>query len=356
MKLLVFGLSMTSSWGNGHATVYRGLCKQLNRLGLDVTFVERDVPWYSENRDLPSADFARILLYRDAGELEDLMEQELMGADVVMVGSYFPDGIAVAERLGRRREAISIYYDIDTPITLSHFRSKRTAPYIRADQIPFFDAVLSFTGGRALFELERHWGARNAEAFYCALDPETHRRVDAQSRFRCRLGYMGTYSNDRHEVWQRLFLRPATRLPQYRFVLAGPQYPSMELPPNLTHFQHVAPQEHSAFYSSCDFTLNLTRGPMATYGYSPSVRLFEAAGCGACIVSDRWDGLGEVFDIGREILVVDGEDEMVRLLQEAPTDELLEIGERAQARALKDHTYSVRAQQFLRLVDRLASC
>jgi spore maturation protein CgeB len=181
-------------------------------MGIDVTFVERDVPWYSENRDLASADFARILLYRNTDELEDLLAQELRRTDVAMLGSYFPDGIAVADCLGRQQETLSIYYDIDTPITLSHFTSQRSAPYIRADQIPFFDAVLSFTGGRALLELEKHWGARNVEAFYCALDPETHRRVDVESHYRCRLGYMGTYSNDRHEVWQSFFLRPAPPL------------------------------------------------------------------------------------------------------------------------------------------------
>lgn len=356
MKLLVFGLSVTSSWGNGHATVYRGLLKQLHSLGADVTFVEKDVPWYAENRDLSTAGFARIRLYGDTGELEDLLEQELKWADVVMMGSYFPDGIVVADRLRRQRELPRLYYDIDSPITLSYFATERAAPYLRVDQIPIFDAILSFTGGRAVLEMEKRWGARYVEAFFCALDPETHRRVEAESRFRCKLGYMGTYSSDRHAAWKSFFLRPAMRLPEKQFVLAGPQYPHMELPPNLRHFQHLAPKDHPAFYSSCDLTLNLTRGPMVTYGYSPSVRLFEAAGCGTCIVSDRWEGLGEIFDMGREILVVDSENEMVGLLKSLNSEELLEIGERARGRALQDHTYAVRAQQFLQLLERLTPC
>lgn len=351
MRLLVFGLSISSSWGNGHATVYRGLLKALHRLGVDVTFVEKDVPWYAGNRDLVSTDYARIVLYRKVGELEELLAGELGRTDVVLMGSYFPDGVALADSLAGRRGLLRIYYDIDTPVTLASFAYQGAAPYLRADQIPIFDAVLSFTGGRALQELKERWGARSALAFYCALDPDTHSRTEPEDRFCCRLGYMGTYSNDRHAAWESLFLRPALRLPELRFVLAGPQYPEMGLPANLRHFQHLAPREHPAFYSSCDLTLNLTRGPMVAYGYSPSVRLFEAAGCAACIVSDRWQGLDEVFEIGREVLVVGDEEEMVGLLLGLEPERLLAIGERARARALRDHTYTVRAQQFLTLIN-----
>lgn len=353
MRLLVFGLSITSSWGNGHATVYRGLLKQLHRAGLDITFVEKDVPWYASNRDLDVCDFARVLLYQDTAQLEELLPTELGQADVALLGSYFPDGIAVADRLAVRSGLVRLYYDIDTPVTLAAFAEAGSAAYLRADQIAGFDAVLSFTGGPALRELEKKWGARRAIAFYCALDPETHRRTDPDERFRCGLGYMGTYSADRHTAWEALFVRPALRLPDRRFVLAGPQYPAVELPANVRHYHHLPPREHPAFYSSCDLTLNITRAPMVARGYSPSVRLFEAAGCATCVVSDRWEGMGDIFEIGTEILVAGGELEMTKLLESLDLDEVRQIGERARLRALRDHTYEVRARQFLDLLGSL---
>lgn len=353
VRLTVFGLSITSSWGNGHATVYRGLLRELRRRGVQVTFVEKDVPWYAGNRDLPYAEFARVLLYRDGADWEDLLASELARTDAVLMGSYFPEGPALVDRLARYSGIAKLYYDIDTPVTLETLSRDGETPYLRGDQIPAFDAVLSFTGGRALRELAERWGARRAVAFYCALDPATHRRTEPQKRFRCRLGYMGTYSLDRHDAWERLFLNPALRLPERRFVLAGPQYPEMDLPSNVLHFQHLPPADHSAFYSSCELTLNITRGPMVAYGYSPSVRLFEAAGCGCCVVSDPWEGLGELFRIGEEILVASEEQEMVGLLKGLPVDEAAAIGERFRARVLRQHTYGVRAEQLLDLLGTL---
>ncbi len=353
MRLLVFGLSITSSWGNGHATVYRGLLKQLHRMGVGVTFVEKDVPWYASNRDLSVCDFARVLYYRDATDLEGLLSDELPRADVALLGSYFPDGVAVADRLGLHPELVRLYYDIDTPVTLQSFASTGFTEYLRDDQVAVFDAVLSFTGGPALRELEARWGARRSIAFYCALDPETHRRTEPDERFRCRLGYMGTYSADRQAALVALFLEPARRLPDQRFVLAGPQYPAMELPANVSHYHHLPPDEHPAFYSSSALTLNITRGPMVAYGYSPSVRLFEAAGCATCVVSDRWEGMEEVFEPGREILVASDKREMVDLLERLEPEEAQQIGERAHLRAMRDHTYEVRARQFLDLVKTL---
>lgn len=350
MRMVVFGLSVTSSWGNGHATVYRGLLKALHRAGVSVTFVEKDVPWYAENRDLWECDFARVVLYRDSAELEDLLDRELPGAEAGMLGSYFPDGIAVAARLGARGGLARLYYDIDTPVSLDSFAREGRTSYLLADQIHLFDAVLSFTGGPALEELVARWGARRAVALYCALDPETHERTAPDERFRCRLSYMGTYSQDRHDAWERLFLRPATQLPECRFLLAGPQYPAMDLPANVARFEHLSPGEHSAFYSSSDLTLNITRGPMVARGYSPSVRLFEAAGCATCVVSDRWEGMAEVFDPGSEVLVADRESDMVEMLQTLGPEETASIGELARTRALRYHTYDARARQLLELI------
>jgi spore maturation protein CgeB len=353
MRLLLLGLSLSSSWGNGHATVYRGLLKELARMGVETTFVEKDVHWYRSNRDLPAPPFARLRLYEDSVQLPELLEEESASADVVMLGSYFPDGIRAAEWLGAHHGPLKLYYDIDTPVTLAAFASRGGAEYLRTDQLSVFDAVLSFTGGPALQEMERRWGARNAFAFYCALDPEVHHRADQDPRFLCRMNYMGTFSQDRQTAWERLFLGPALSLPGQQFVLAGPQYPEMELPVNVRHFQHLPPSEHSAFYSSAEVTLNITRAPMVEWGYSPSVRLFEAAGCATCVISDRWQGIEELFSIGDEILVADGTEEMVRLLKGLTADEAREVGERARTRVLRDHSCAVRAGQFLQIVEGL---
>jgi spore maturation protein CgeB len=216
--------------------------------------------------------------------------------------------------------------------------------------LPAFDAVLSFTGGRAIGELERRWGARRAVALYCGLDPEIHHPGAPEERFKCRLGYMGTYSADRHAAWESLFLRPAVRRPESRFVLVGPQYPDLRLPDNVVHLHHLPPSSHATFYSSCALSLNITRAPMVECGHSPSVRLFEAAGCAACIVSDRWAGLEEVFSVGREVLVADSEDDVTGLLDRMSADEAREIGQSMRRRALRDHTYDARADQLLDLV------
>ncbi|HEX9016003.1 MAG TPA: glycosyltransferase, partial [Chloroflexota bacterium] len=250
MKLVVFGLSITSSWGNGHATTYRGLLKALSSRGVDVHFVEKAAPWYSTNRDLWSCDYARITRYEDVDELRAIVASEAARADIVLVGSYFPEGVLLTDLLQHIPGPRKLFYDIDTPVTLQAFEASGTAGYLRADQIPLFDAVLSFTGGRALEELDERWGARRAVALYCALDPAAHSRVAADGRFLGRLGYMGTYSPDRHAAWEQLFLESARRFPGERFLLAGPQYPPMEMPPNVVHLVHVPPPDHPAFYSS----------------------------------------------------------------------------------------------------------
>lgn len=350
MKLAFLGLSLSSSWGNGHATVYRGLLKALHRAGHQVTFVEKDVPWYRNNRDMPCPDFARLLYYEEPGQLRGLLADVLPSVDVAILGSYFPDGILAAGEMAGQPGLLRLYYDIDTPITLSQFAAEGAAPYLRADQLPSFHAILSFTGGPALVELRERWGARAAHAFYCGLDPDTHRRVASEDGYRCRLGYMATYSTDRHQAWESLFLRPALACDDLAFVLAGPQYPDTPLPANIRHYQHLPPSEHSAFYSSSVLTLNITRAAMVRYGYSPSVRLFEAAGCGACVVSDPWDGLGEMFEEGREILVARDTGEMERILRTLDPAQALEIGSRAREKALKEHSYGVRAAQLMGII------
>jgi spore maturation protein CgeB len=342
MRFVFFGLSITSSWGNGHATTYRGLSRELARRGHTVAFYEHRTPWYEAHCDLPAADYCAIERYErwpPAGA-----EAAVAAADVVVLGSYAVDGEAIADWLPAHTRALLTYYDIDTPVTLERFEQAGRADYLRAEQLARFDLVLSFSGGPALDALGR-WGARRAEALYCAVDPAHYRPVALDERFACDLGYMGTYAADRQPALQALFLAPAQARPDRRFVLAGPQYPEECWPPNVVRFYHVAPPEHPAFYSSGTWQLNLTRRAMKGYGWSPSVRLFEAAACGAAILSDRWAGFEAALAPGAEALLVASPDDVLAALDQPP-EVGARLGQAARRRVLADHTYARRVDQL----------
>jgi spore maturation protein CgeB len=353
-RLDVFGLTISSSWGNGHATVYRGLLEALHARGWTITFYERDVYYYRDNRDLWTAPYCDIVLYDGEQDLRERLHAA-PAADVALVGSYCPDGIAVLDWLSggapRRRPEVLAYYDIDTPVTLEALHRDGATTYLRGDQLARCDLVLSFTGGPALAELEERWGAPRARLLACAIDPALHYPREPDERYSCLMGYMGTYADDRQPTLQRLLFAPADRLPRDRFILAGPQYPAGSVPPHIVFYQHLAPPEHAAFYSSCTFTLNVTRAAMIRYGYAPSVRLFEAAGCGACIISDRWRGMDEFLAPGREVLLASDTEEAMALLAEHRGGGFLEIGSRARARVLHEHTHERRAAQFVAYVE-----
>ncbi len=349
MKLVVLGLSITSSWGNGHATTYRGLLRALARRGHRAIFFEWDAPWYGgAHRDLPPDDCgcADIRLYREWRDAIPGLRRELRDADAALLGSYFPDGIAAAELLGEEYDGTRLFYDIDTPITLRAFREDGRAAYLRADQVPIFHAYLSFTGGPALAELEGCYGSPRAVAFYCSVDPEEHRPRPVRHEYRCALGYMGTYAADRQAGLERLLLEPARRRLQEPFIVSGPQYPdSVDWPSNVFRFEHLPPEEHPAFYSSNRLTLNLTRSEMRLRGWSPSVRIFEAAACGTAIVSDVWEGLGTLLEPGKEILLADDTSDVLDYLDLSDA-EARAIGEAARERILLQHTNRARAKQF----------
>jgi spore maturation protein CgeB len=340
-QLAVYGLSLSSSWGNGHAITYRGLLRELAARGWNVTFLERDVEWYRSNRDVPSPDFCDLVLYDDWRTSRDGAQT----ADVVLVGSYVPDGQAILDWLAQHDRPL-VFYDIDTPITLTALNEQRQTDYLRADQIPLFQSYLSFTGGPALHELETRWGARHAEALYCGVDTQTHRPAPTDERFACALGYMGTYAPDRQPLLEELLLEPARVLPQERFLIAGAQYPRMPLPPNVEYQVHLYPRDHAAFYCSNRLTLNLTRAAMRRYGWSPSTRLFEAAACGACIVSDTWPGLDALLAPEVEVLLAETRADVLRHLAAMTPERRQRIGAAARQRVLAEHTYARRAAQL----------
>jgi spore maturation protein CgeB len=347
LKIVIFGLSITSAWGNGHATTFRSLARALHARGHKIVFFEKDLEWYASNRDLPNPPFCDMRIFQNWKEIVPHARRALSDCDVAMVGSYFPHGIAAIDEMMDSPAPVKSFYDIDTPITVTQLRDSGTTDYLRGDQIAGFHLYFSFTGGPMLRELEQEFGARRAVPLYCSVDAEEYRARPVHKRYQSDMSYMGTYAPDRQPKIEELFCEPARRLPQRSFLLAGPQYPrAVRWPANVRRIRHLNPRWHPRFYSSSRLTLNVTRRAMVQAGYSPSVRVFEAAACGATMVSDNWPGLDSFFVPGREILVPSGSDDVVTYVAATDESELRRIGRNAQERVLDEHTAERRAQQF----------
>jgi spore maturation protein CgeB len=346
LKIVICGLAITSSWGNGHATTYRALAGALHERGHKIVFFERDLEWYASNRDMPEPPFCTVHLYESWDDIHSLLRRELADADVAVVGSYFPDGIVAANAVLDSAATVKAFYDIDTPITFSKLQAG-DEEYLRRDQVPDFDIYFSFTGGPMLANIQRNFGARHAVPLYCSFDPSRYGSFGVEQKYRCDLSYMGTYAQDRQEKLEKLLCEPARRLPEKKFIVAGPQYPiETSWPTNVQHIIHLEPKFHSPFYLSSSFTLNLTRKDMVQVGYSPSVRLFEAAGSGTAIISDQWAGLEYFFAPQKEILLANSTEDVVYYLQDISEGERQAIGRRAQERVMAEHTAEKRAIQF----------
>jgi spore maturation protein CgeB len=344
MKITILGLSITSSWGNGHATTFRGLVRELVKRGHDVTFLERDQPWYAQHRDLPKPPWGRTALYASLEELREAHAQDVRDADLVIVGSYVPDGVRVGDWVQQEAAGIKAFYDIDTPVTLAKM-GRRDYEYLHPRQVPGYDLYLSFTGGPTLKRLEREFGAPRARALYCSFDPELY--FPEPQDLRWDLGYMGTYSEDRQPGVKAFLLDPARELARGHFVVAGPQYPATAgWPRNVSYLPHLPPAEHRRFYNAQRFTLNVTRRDMIAAGWSPSVRLFEAAACGTAIVSDRWPGIESLLVPHQEILLVDRTADVLDILRRCGDEERLRVAERARRRILAEHTAAHRAAEL----------
>jgi spore maturation protein CgeB len=346
MKLVVFGLTVSSSWGNGHATLWRGLIRALERRGHEVVFFERDVPYYAEHRDLTDLGEAGLVLYPDWDSVRLKALGHLLDADVAMVTSYCPDARPAADLIAEQGH-VSVFYDLDTPVTLARLAAGESVPYLPEDGLGRFDLVLSYTGGQALERLKSDLGARRTAPLYGHVDPEQHHPHPADPRYSCDLSYLGTYAADRQATLERLFIDPARRRPQCKFVLGGSGYPQ-DFPwtDNVWFVQHLPPVEHAPFFSSSRLTLNVTRADMAAMGWCPSGRLFEAAACGAAILSDRWEGLETFFTPGSEILLAGSSADTLAAL-DRPDADLKAIGRAARERVLDEHTSDHRAEQLL---------
>ena len=342
MKLVVLGLSLSSSWGNGHATTFRALLREFAARGHEILFLERDVPWYAEHRDLPNSDFCRLEFYHDLADLDARFDAELRACDWAIVGSYVPDGVAVGEWAIARAPQVA-FYDIDTPVTLAQL-ARGQCDYLSPELIGRYDLYLSFSGGPTLDKLET-MGSPRARPLYCSVDPALY--FPENIEVTTDLNYLGTYSDDRQPTLTELLIEPARALPNYQFCVAGPQYPSAIVwPDNVHRIEHLPPARHRAFYNATSWTLNVTRADMIEAGWSPSVRLFEAAACGTPIISDFWRGLDEFFAFESEICVARNSAQAQAILCEMDDKTRRQIGANARRKVLKHHTAARRSAEL----------
>lgn len=350
MKVVIFGLTISSAWGNGHATLWRGLVRALHAMGHEVVFFEHDVPYYAQHRDLSAADWFRLVLYRDFSEVAAVARRELAGADVGLVTSYCPDGPAASRVVLDSTLPRKVFYDLDSPVTLERLARGESVPYLPPQGLGGFDLVLSYAGGAALTGLQQQLGARVVAPLYGSADPDLHRPVPPATRHRNDLSYLGTYAADRQQLLEALFITPARRHPERRFALAGSQYPpDFPWTPNTFYLQHMPPPDHPSFFCSSSWTLNITRGAMAAVGYCPSGRLFEATSCGTPVVTDWFSGLDEFFEPSREVLVAQDTDGVLAAL-DLSDEERLRIGAAGRERTLECHSSAVRARELERLL------
>lgn len=349
LDIVIIGLAITSSWGNGHATTYRSLVKGLGQRGHHVTFLEQDQAWYAKHRDQRRSVHCDTHLYADVEDLQRRFADVVRDADAVIVGSYVHEGRRVCDWVLGEARGVRAFYDIDTPVTLRGVRTD-ACKYLGAEQIAEFDVMLSFTGGPTLDILEEQFGAKRAAALYCSVDLDGYRPQPIEPHLA--LGYMGTYSDDRQPGLEELLNAPARALPERHFMVVGAQYPrSIAWPRNVRHREHLPPDRHAAFYASQQFTLNLTRADMRAAGYSPSVRLFEAAACATPIISDDWPGLAEIFRPNDEIVIAHESSDVIECLQSMSDTERQRLAANARARAIAEHSSARRAEQLERYIE-----
>ena len=351
MKLVVFGLSVSSSWGNGHATLWRGLCSALDRRGHRVVFFERDVPYYAAHRDCFELPGGALILYQSWPEVLSAARRHLSDCDVAMVTSYCPDALAATELVLDSRAHVSCFYDLDSPITIDRLERGEPVEYIGTRGLADFDLVLSYAGGPALWRLQERLGAKVVAPLFGSADPATHHPANPVAHYQADLSYLGTHAADRLQPLRALLAEPARMFPDRKFVIGGASYDgTFPWQANIYLIPHVPSTDHPAFYCSAKLNLNVTRRAMAENGYCPSGRLFEAAACGAAILSDSWPGLETFFEPGREILVARGTQDALDAMQ-MPTEELARIARSARERTLAEHTADVRAGQLEDILD-----
>ena len=351
MKIAFYGSSLVSAYWNGAATYYRGLLRSLAAKGHDITFYEPDVYERQKNRDIDPPDWCRVVVYEGTVEALRRVAAEAARADVVVKASGvgFEDDLILHEVMAAARPgAIRIFWDVDAPATLAEMRTAPDHPLRRA--LPRLDVVMTYGGGDPVVEAYEALGARKCIPVYNALDPETHHPVDADPRFSADLGFLGNRLPDREARVERFFLEPAARTPASSFLLGGSGWHDKPMASNINYIGHVSTRDHNAFNVTPKAVLNISRESMAENGYSPATRVFEAAGAGACLITDHWIGIELFLQPDREVLVArDGQD-VVEILSRLTPERAREIGRSARERILASHTYDHRARDVDRIL------
>jgi spore maturation protein CgeB len=353
MKIAFFGSSLVSSYWNGAATYYRGLLKALASLGHDITFYEPDAFDRQRHRDIPDPDWARVVVYPATEDgwqsaLDAAARESELIAKASGVGVFDTElELAVSELAGAK--VITVYWDVDAPATLDSIAAD-DAHHLR-HAIPRYNLVLTYGGGDPVVDRYLHFGARVCVPIYNAVDPETHHPVPPQSEFQCDFGFLGNRLPDRETRVEEFFFEPAHRLPNRTFLLGGAGWETKPVPANVRLAGHVGSERHNAFFCSILATLNINRESMARYGFSPPTRIFEAAGAGACIITDVWDGIEHFLEPGKEILTAGSGGAAAELLERLTPADARRIGLAGRTRVLAEHTYKHRARQVAKLLD-----
>lgn len=349
MRIFVFGSSLTSSYWNGAATYYRGIYKNLHGLGYHITFAEPDIYKRQQNRDVDRVEYAEVIVYQPS-DIVHLLEIA-SGYDLIIKHS----GVgAEDERLERevllRRTANNrvAFWDVDAPATLARMEDNASDPF--CELVPRYDFVFTYGGGDPVVDHYRRLGAKNCIPVYNGLDPDTHYPVAPDPKLGCDLAFVGNRLPDRERRVEQFFLRSAELAPELKFILGGEGWGSRELPENVRWIGHVGTNDHNSVNCSARMVLNINRESMASVGFSPPTRVFEAAGAGACLITDAWTGVDHFFVPGREILVASSAEEIVGYLRDLSEDDAATIGSNMRKRALKEHSYVLRAGQFDEIV------
>jgi spore maturation protein CgeB len=340
-----FGSSLVSAYWNGAVTYYRGVLQALAANGHRITFYEPDAFDRQKHRDIPDPDWARIVVYPATEEGLDGALEQARNADLLVKAS----GVGVFDRLLeervpalRRNGALAVFWDVDAPPTLERIAADPADPFHAL--IPQYDIVFTYGGGPPVVAAYEAFGARLCVPVYNGLDPSTHHPVPPEPRFGCDLGLVANRLPDRERRIEEFFLAAAAELHDRRFLLAGAGWDDKPMPKNVGYIGHLYTADHNAFNASCLAVLNVSRDSMASNGYSPATRVFEAAGAGACLITDAWEGIDLFFEPGSEILVADNGPAVAEHLARLNPAEARRIGDAARSRALAEHTYTQRVR------------
>ena len=354
MRIFVFGSSITSSFWNGAATYYRGIYKSLFRLGHQIIFAEPDIYQRQQNRDLDQVPYAEVIVYQTPADIPRLLQRALE-SDLVVKHSGVGAEDELLERavLGCQSSSTTVaFWDVDAPATLARVEAEPDDPFRKL--IPLYDYIFTYGGGALVIQHYLRLGARNCNPIYNGLDPETHYPVTADPGLACDLVFAGHRLPDRERRVDEFFFRAAELAPELKFVLGGEGWCSRKMPANVQWIGHVRSSDHNRINCSAKMVLNINRDSMANVGFSPPTRVFEAAGAGACLISDAWLGIGDFFDVGSELLVAHDANEVVNLLRSYSKSRCEAIGAAMRVRALREHTYSTRALHFDQIIARQA--